>query len=102
MREPDWKIAGTIAHAQRTALLAALEACNYNTTKAAKLLRVGRSTTYRMLATYEVVIPARARTSECAVAKQPTVRDGEKVKKIVKRGSSRIMIRNGEYLLVRD
>ena len=48
----DWEIEGTMAKAQRDALLQALEANDFRPTRAAAQLRIGRSTIYRLMKRY--------------------------------------------------
>lgn len=60
----DHTIEGTMAHAQRAAVLSALCATNNNLSQAARHLRIGRTTLYRLLNEYEVSLdkPSGRRT----------------------------------------
>lgn len=51
---PDWMIEGTLASAERAAIIAALAYCNYSRTLTAKRLRCGRATLYRMVAEFQI------------------------------------------------
>lgn len=99
MGEPDWKVPGTLAYAERAALSAALEATNFSIKNAAARLRIGRSTIYRLMQRFEITVPARTirvaapLTSikfvpEASVAKQPV------------QSLPAIVFQNGEYLLI--
>lgn len=50
----DWQVAGTMAHAEREAILKALQATNGDASAAARHLRIGRSTIYRSIKIYEI------------------------------------------------
>jgi DNA-binding IclR family transcriptional regulator len=50
----DHAIEGTMAYAQRVAILAALGATNNNLSEAARHLRIGRTTIYRLLEEYQI------------------------------------------------
>jgi transcriptional regulator of acetoin/glycerol metabolism len=49
-----WEEPGTLEHAKRQALIAALQASNFKMAEAARQLRVGRSTLYRLCEIYEM------------------------------------------------
>ena len=51
-----WAIEGTMLHAERQALVAALESTGYNIKKAAERLQISRSTTYKLIQAYEVQV----------------------------------------------
>jgi hypothetical protein len=54
--DKDCTVEGTMAHAQRAAVCAALSATNYNLSEAARHLRIGRTTLYRLLQHYAIPI----------------------------------------------
>lgn len=56
----DHSIEGTMAHAQRIAILAALQATNNNLSEAARYLRIGRTTLYRLLEEYQIALATSA------------------------------------------
>jgi hypothetical protein len=94
MVEPDWKIAGTLAKAERDAVLEALVECDYKISNAAARLKIGRSTIYRLIATFEIDIPAKTkRRTARAPASRPAAPEPP---------ASRIIFRDGKYLLTRD
>lgn len=57
MRTPDWEIEGTMARAQRDALLHALTASDYVVANAARQLRIGRSSAYRLIKRFGITVP---------------------------------------------
>ena len=54
MSKPDWACEGSLDEARRQAVLSALDCCNQNVSSAAKRLRVGRTTLYRMLREFHI------------------------------------------------
>jgi transcriptional regulator of acetoin/glycerol metabolism len=46
-----------MARARREAIIAALERCDYNLTEAARVLRIGRATIYRLVDAYQIGVP---------------------------------------------
>jgi len=50
----EWEIEGTLLHAERAAIIAALEYCDHSRSAAAARLRIRRSTLYRFMAAYEI------------------------------------------------
>ncbi|MEG3166311.1 helix-turn-helix domain-containing protein [Sphingomonas sp. PB2P19] len=67
MKARIWEIEGTMAHAQRRAIVEALEACDGSAGKAAARLKIGRSTVYRLIDIYAVPVKgAGARGHEAA------------------------------------
>lgn len=59
MKNSSWQREGTMAKAERDALLCALEANSYRITSAARRLEIGRTTVYRLIAEFEIPIPHR-------------------------------------------
>jgi transposase len=57
MAKANWKIEGTMASAQRAAIVAALHASSFRVSEAARILGVGRTTIYRLIRVYEIPIP---------------------------------------------
>lgn len=57
----DHSVEGTMAHAQRAAIVAALCATKNNLSEAARHLRIGRTTLYRLLAEYQITLASSAR-----------------------------------------
>lgn len=55
---PDWAVEGTMDKAQRDALLQALIENDYKIGAAAAQLRIGRSTTYRLIERFAISLPA--------------------------------------------
>lgn len=51
---PDWDAEGTMARAEREAIIAALVHCGQCRSAAAARLRVSRSTLYRLMVAYEI------------------------------------------------
>lgn len=51
---PEWMIDGTLAKAEREALVEALLLCNYRVSDVSKRLRVGRTTVYRLTVKYQI------------------------------------------------
>lgn len=81
-----WQTEGTMAHAQRTALVAALAHCGGDVVAAARRLRIGRSTVYRLAERYHVTLRGgltRRRTPASGKAGKPSV-----------------ALVNGDYLMV--
>jgi DNA-binding protein Fis len=60
---PDWQVEGTLAAAERAAITSALAHCGNSRTQAANRLRCGRSSLYRKMKEYEIMIPLRAALS---------------------------------------
>ena len=56
MRSPDWRHDGSMDQARRRAIIEALVRCDQNVAKAARRLRVGRSTLYRLISEFEVEV----------------------------------------------
>jgi hypothetical protein len=78
MAEPLWRVEGTMAKAERDAIIAALHASQYHLTAAAARLRIGRSTLYRLIANYQ--IPMDAAADEQATRRPRSGRPGGKVR----------------------
>ena len=57
MTKANWNIDGTMASAQRAAIIAALNASSFRISEAARILAIGRSTLYRLLRVYEIPVP---------------------------------------------
>jgi hypothetical protein len=56
MRPPDWQHEGSMDQARRRAIIDALEHCDQSVTKAAKRLRIGRSTLYRFIKDFDISV----------------------------------------------
>lgn len=56
---PDWQVEGTLAAAERAAIIAALSYCGNSRRQAAIRLRCGRSSLYRKMAEYKICVPLR-------------------------------------------
>ena len=54
-----WATEGTMLHAQRQALLAALEYTGFNVKRAAERLHISRSTAYRLIQDFEIQVQRR-------------------------------------------
>lgn len=50
----DCTVDGTMAHAQRIAILDALSATRHNLSETARQLRIGRTTLYRLMEAYQI------------------------------------------------
>ncbi len=85
---PDWKIEGTLAAAERAAIVAALSYCGNSRTLTAKRLRCGRATLYRMVAEFEIEMPPPATTQS---APQPDQHDMSRI----------IVLNDGQYVLIK-
>jgi len=59
MNTPSWEIEGTLARAEREAIIAALAHCGQSRSAAATRLGIGRSTLYRLVEVYKIDIPTR-------------------------------------------
>ena len=64
MTTPDWQIEGTMAKAEYDALIRALEACDYKVLRTADMLRIGRSTVYRLLAEFDISLSSVKRAKQ--------------------------------------
>jgi transcriptional regulator of acetoin/glycerol metabolism len=51
-----WAIEGTLAHAERQAVIAALEGTGYNVKRAAERLHTSRSTAHKLIRDYEIQV----------------------------------------------
>ena len=76
MSVPDWQISGTMAAAQRDAILAALLATDTNLTHAAQRLRIGRTTLYRLIKSYDILLTERVPRRRVTAAGAPRAVDG--------------------------
>ncbi|TCP34734.1 helix-turn-helix domain-containing protein [Sphingomonas sp. BK235] len=90
MSIPDWQIGGTMAAAQRDAIVAALLATDNNLTHAAQRLRIGRTTLYRLIKTYDIMLSERAPRRRSPAA--TTAAAGS--------GGSRVILVEGVWYLV--
>ncbi|RYF10991.1 MAG: hypothetical protein EOO77_20380 [Oxalobacteraceae bacterium] len=50
----SWERVGTLAHAKRSAIILALQDCDYNVAATAAKLEIGRSTIYRLFEEYRI------------------------------------------------
>ncbi|MGK6322178.1 helix-turn-helix domain-containing protein [Sphingomonas sp. DT-51] len=94
MSVPDWQISGTMAAAQRDAILAALLATDNNLTHAAQRLRIGRTTLYRLIKSYDIIMTERVPRRRVA-AGGPRGIDGHK-----DGAASRVILVDGAWYLV--
>ena len=85
---PDWQVEGTLAAAERAAIIAALRHCENSRTLAAKRLNCGRSTLYRKMADYEIEI-----ISPIA----PSIQRPEKLET-----GLIVVLENGQYVLINN
>lgn len=92
MDVPEWQVSGTMACAQRSAILAALLSSSYNLTHAAQRLRIGRTTLYRLMKTYEIPFSIR-RSRTCEEQEDHAA---------AARETSRVILVNGDWYLVGD
>lgn len=84
----QYQIEGTLAHAQRAAVIAALDHCNYGITKAASRLGISRATLYRYLDLLDIPkSPANDRIVKLAAA----------IKNRNSGAGGRIVLVNGRY-----
>ncbi|RYY05630.1 MAG: hypothetical protein EON55_25695 [Alphaproteobacteria bacterium] len=104
MSLPDWQVPGTMAHAEYNAVIKALRDANHSVKVAAGRLRIGRSTLYRFISRFEIDLknaePADpdgqstdVGSSSFLIAEQSS--DASRAQR------SRIILRDGEYHLVR-
>lgn len=94
MSVPDWQISGTMAAAQRDAILAALLATDNNLTHAAQRLRIGRTTLYRLIKSYDIIMTERVPRRRVAAAGAPRAVDGHDG------AASRVILVDGAWYLV--
>jgi hypothetical protein len=59
-----------MAHAQRQAIQSALQQSGYNLSKAAILLRIGRTTLYRLIEQYDIEVDEDARRANAATRRR--------------------------------
>ena len=94
MSVPDWQISGTMAAAQRDAILAALLATDNNLTHAAQRLRIGRTTLYRLIKSYDIIMterPPRRRVAATGAPRAVNEHDG---------AAPRVILVDGAWYLV--
>lgn len=89
MTEKDWQVAGTMAQAERRAILQALNACDFGVSSAARRLRIARSTIYRLIKLYEIDL-----VTPIGVGNLPPSEDSS-----VSKPESRVVLRNGFYFI---
>jgi transposase len=95
MLNPDWNVPGTLAKAQRDAIINALKDCYYSHSAAAQRLRIGRSTIYRLIERYQIHVPEeRRRRPLFAAATTRTVKGKDVWPKVI--------LEDGVYLLVNE
>jgi transposase len=97
MAVSDWEVEGTLAKAQRDAIVKALVDCNYKISAAAAKLRIGRSTIYRLIEAFEIEIPAKGKRKSRPLSATHT----RKVAENDTGDTSRIIFKDGRYLLTR-
>lgn len=85
---PDWQLEGTLASAERAAIIAALAYCGNSRTQAANRLRCGRSSLYRKMEEYEIKIPLRSAAS----APRPDHHEKSRV----------VVLNDGQYVLIKS
>jgi hypothetical protein len=80
-------IDGTLAHAQRGAIIAALICSDYKITRAASRLKIGRNTLYRLIADLDVPRPPKTTLDliNCSIAEARSL------------PTSRIIFSDGRY-----
>lgn len=89
MKPKDFQTQGTMAHAQRRAAMAALEDNNYNLSRAARQLRVGRNTLSRLINASAIEIDKAAQHAR----RQSKADHGAGAE-------TRVMLREGSWYLV--
>jgi hypothetical protein len=95
MSVPDWQISGTMAAAQRDAILAALLATDNNLTHAAQRLRIGRTTLYRLIKSYDILLTERVPRRRPVGVSTPRTIDGR-----ADGAPSRVILVDGAWYLV--
>lgn len=94
MTTSEWQVEGTLAFAQRAAVIVALRDNGCNLTHAARQLRIGRTTLYRLIKRFELDVtfapetrarPSRRRRPE---AQQTSVRLVDGIWYLVKEGAN--------------
>ena len=90
MRKSAWSVSGTLAHTERKALIASLVACDYNVTRASRMLQIGRSSMYRLIKIYEISVPSSAERRDEVQPCEPVVE-----------ADVRVTFENGNYVLHR-
>jgi transposase len=65
MRRPAWQHEGSMDQARRRAIIDALEHCDQSVTKAARRLRIGRSTLYRFIKAFDISVAPRSVQDIC-------------------------------------
>ena len=110
----EWQVEGTLAKAERDAVIAALAHCDGCVSGAAARLRVGRSTLYRMMAAFEIDsllrVPRRysrhlsppTDSTLCAVSEVKQPQQGSNAAQTAHRGTmgSKVILKDGIWLLV--
>ena len=76
----DHTVEGTMAHAQRAAILAALQLTKYNLSEASRQLRIGRTTLYRLIHDYQIVLDAAVRRQSGTVRLSTSARSQSQVR----------------------
>jgi transposase len=95
MRNPDWNVPGTLAKAQRDAIITALADCYYSHSAAAQRLRIGRSTIYRLIDRYQIHVPEDRRRRQLFTASSARETKG-------KQTWPKVILEDGVYLLVNE
>jgi len=90
MSKTAWNVPGTMASAERKALITALIACDYNVAQASRMLQIGRSSMYRLIKTYEICVPSLPKRRDEARPSEPVVK-----------ADVRVTLENGNYVLHR-
>jgi transposase len=87
-----------MAQAQREALINALIRCNYSVSRAAQILRIGRSTTYRLVEVFEIEIPDRLTIK--------LIREKARIERAARNASTscadltpKVVLKDGQYIL---
>jgi hypothetical protein len=95
MRNPDWNVPGTLAKAQRDAIIIALKECYYSHSAAANRLRIGRSTIYRLIERYQIHVPEDRRRRQFFTATTTRPSKGKDI-------WPKVILEDGVYLLVNE
>jgi hypothetical protein len=78
----DYTAEGTMAYAQRIAILSALQSTNHNLSQTARHLRIGRTTLYRLIEDYQIKVDATARRQDCPGRRLASARARSRVRLI--------------------
>lgn len=103
----SWETEGTLAYAERQALIAALHASSFRISDAARILQIGRSTIYRLIRKYRVSMPGLSVGADTSTRvpkpiPTPATASNDRPEPLRTTDGRQVVLREGAYYLTKD